>query len=170
MADFGEVGQRVTITGGTWEGDQGIIIRPYIDSDKEVRIKIDNTDADYKYIDYRNLTKITPTSDKWEFKSIVNIDIEFDLLTPSLTRAHPLLLIERGDTQLVFVHGSLISKMNLLQIDTLPDGDEFEYIPNLFLIKTPFSDWITWAKNIKNAKWPTEYRDPQIVKIHQPTI
>lgn len=141
------------------------------------------------------LEKPKKEATNWEFKSSSNEDIYWNDIKNSLSYKEPLALVtrtykavyenrvekdEKGnevivkyvtqepDEQVVVVDKRLMDKAHLVdEVETMPDiVDTLE--PRVFLIGNNFSNWVTWAKYVKNAGYPEPVKSK--IKVVLPNI
>ena len=109
-------------------------------------------------------------NNKWQFKILSNVDIDYEIIQSELTRKNPIALITFGEEKFVCIHKSIIDKSAICRI-LLPNRIE-KIVDGIVIyeIKGNFSEWIKWAKEVKNASWPWIMKNKQTVKIVLPTI
>ena len=133
----------------------------------------DNSSSTFESADhYLTLISNSTLNSEWQFHSASVDDIDWDLIAYDLSKKNPMALVERGDKRYVVIHTTLLEKADLVDfhmpIDGMPiTAGETSYT-NVFITEAQFSDWVEWAKDVKQAEWPN--RDKQIVNIHIPRI
>jgi hypothetical protein len=109
----------------------------------------------------------------WSFGSAATLDIDYNLISLELSKTNPLALIEivgkENEIYGVMVHDSLAIKANVCHLLDPSKGSGHVIVPNTgYIIRCKlenFSDWIAWAKQVKEAKWPIEYKRKCMVKV-----
>lgn len=128
---------------------------------------------------------------KWEFNSVAHTDVDWDEIVNSLSRQHPIALVNADGFKFdnvvdestgivtevkvphsmyyVVVHDSLLSKSQAIGME-LPESHE--HMLNVYLLKdvNSFVVFVNWAKKVKKAKWPDEIRDVRKFTVTLPTI
>ena len=111
---------------------------------------------------------------EWSFKSSSESDINWKDIRDSVDYAEPLALVTRKYrdydevTRYVVVSKELMDKAHSINM--------FEDAPSIldkvskraFEIDNNFSDWVSWAKAVKAAKWPDSIKST--VKVILPTV
>jgi len=173
MSIFGKIGQAVTVDGDV----EGVISNNYVDYHDCILVVIEAEKRTIhidriKFIEKQE-TKMK--SDEWEFKTVVEQDIDYHLLRQDLTRQNPLMLITIGDKRVIGVHSSILIKSDICKLKSPLLNYEslksyYSESKSFFRTSYEFSEWIAWAKEVKNAKWPDELVNKRNVKVVLPTI
>jgi len=176
MSLFGKIGDKVVITKGREFHDsvipKGTVMRIQdntIDEDGDIKLtSLDKILVDV-YIGYQNIKPWSKS--EWEFKVPVFCEIDFELMSRDLTKKDPLMLVNASVyNRIVIVHSSLLTKAKILGIEKPYNTKLIKKNPNILIIDDHFSEWIDWAKCVKNAKWEHKIKGGISVKVSIPTI
>ena len=122
-------------------------------------------DSNYKF-HYINLNNVTPLkstketamtkSNKYQFHSLSESDIDWNRIAQDLSSKNPLAFVDAGNgEQYVVVYDMLAYKAYECDIQMVA---EVHVTSNAFTVYKldgdTFSDWISWAKKVKQAMWP----------------
>jgi len=109
-------------------------------------------------------TNTVDDNTNWEFKSSSEDDINWDDIINSLTYAEPLALITRKyrdfaePTKYVAVSGVLLDKAHTVGMFEDTPSILDMVVPQVFEIDGNFSDWVSWAKDVKASRWTNQIK------------
>lgn len=112
-------------------------------------------------------------STEWSFHSASNLDIDYIDILEAMSHKNPIALITRGDKFKVAIRRSLIKKAEVCGLP-MPSEAWVHRTERGQVIsckgQADFAVWIAWAKVVRKATWPKNYRQPCTVTIVTPTI
>ena len=103
--------------------------------------------------------KVMTKSNKYQFHSLSESDIDWNRIAQDLSSKNPLAFVDAGNGErYVVVYDLFASKAFECDIEMIElDSDVYEggYTFAVYKLEdTTFSDWIDWAKKVKQAMWP----------------
>lgn len=106
------------------------------------------------------------TAKNWSFESRSIRDIDFDAIYRELSHKNPIALVE-AQRNCVVIHKTLLLKAKSAGIPVPNSIYKTSMFPNVFeLFDTRPSVIVAWAKNVKNASWPSTFQKKATVKVH----
>lgn len=103
----------------------------------------------------------------WTFNSLSTLDIDYTEIWKELSKKNPLILIEEkgkdNSKYRIAIHKYLRLKGDVCDLPFPIRKDKRLYTIDdigYFTLceKSDFSAWVSWAKAVKNAPWPKEYK------------
>ena len=111
-----------------------------------------------KVIDNSTKETVMTKSNKYQFHSLSESDIDWNRIAQDLSSKNPLAFVDAGNgEQYVVVYDLFASKAFECDIEMI-EIDVYEHHCDCFevykLTTSTFSDWVNWAKKVKQAMWP----------------
>lgn len=111
--------------------------------------------------------KVMKQSKSWQFESRSSRDIDFDAIYNELSHKNPIALIDAQHICVV-IHDTLLLKAKIVSIP-LPESIRCTnaMYPNMFeLFNTKPAVIVAWAKQVKDASWPSMFQKKATVTVN----
>lgn len=153
---------------------EAIIVNNIIDKKDRIKVCVNNITANWFIKPLTILSKTKTDNKSYCFHSASIHDIDFKAIQAELTSKNPIALVSMSNgtnyivIQKQFIVKALLTSKRLFTFVNPPEKFKKSF-EGIMPIKKEFSEWVLWAKEVRQAKWG-EHKKANKVTVSLPTI